>query len=146
MPQERIVRPETLELVQALLGRAGIIEAATVAFRRAYPDAPGHMIETAVHHVIWDGVGAALDWVAAVERFLRDPSEEIDYGATWHAVYHLYNWQQFQALLPIGRQGVLDRLADIKLFLSENNPEAAAGVVAQLEELFQGDVQPPAVD
>jgi hypothetical protein len=60
-------------------------------------------------------------------------------------VYHLYNWQQFQVLLPIGREGVLERLADLKLFLSEHNPEAAAGVVKQLEELFRGDVQPPGI-
>jgi hypothetical protein len=143
--EERLVSPETLELVHALLGRVGVNEAAIVAFHRAYPDAPPHMIEAAVFHVFRDGVGAALDWVAAAEQFLRNPAEGFDYGATWHAVYHLYNWQQFQALLPIGREGVLDRLSDIKLFLSENNPEAAAGVVKQLEELFRGDVQPPGV-
>jgi hypothetical protein len=143
--EERIVSPETLELVNALLGRDEVVEAATVAFRRAYPDAPPHMIEAAVLHVFRDGVGAALDWVAAAEQFLRDPGAGFDYGATWHVVYHLYNWQQFQALLPIGREGVLDRLSDIKLFLSENNPEAAGGVVKQLEELFRGDVQPPGV-
>lgn len=132
-------------MVNALLGRAEVVEAATAAFHRAYPDAPPHMIEAAVFHVFRDGVGAALEWVAAAERFLRDPVAGFDYGATWHAVYHLYNWQQFQALLPIGREGVLDRLSDIKLFLSENDPEAAAGVVNQLEELFRGDVQPPGV-
>ena len=145
MADEPLASPETLELVHALLGRAGVAEAAAAAFRMAYPDAPPHMIEAAVYHVFREGVGAALDWVAAAERFLRDPASGFDYGATWHAVYHLYNWQQFQALLPIGREGVLDRLADIKQFLSENDPEAAAGVVKQLEELFRGDVQPPAV-
>jgi hypothetical protein len=140
---EQVTRPETLELVHALLARAEVVETATAAFRRAYPDAPPHMIEAAVFHVFRDGVGAALDWVAAAERFLRNPDAGFDYGATWHAIYHLYNWQQFQALLPIGRVGLLDRLADIRLFLSEDNPEAAVNVVKQLEELFRGDVQPP---
>jgi hypothetical protein len=142
---EPLASPETLELVRALLGRAGVAEAAAAAFRKAYPDAPTHMIESAVYHVFRDGVAAALDWVAAAERFLRDPAGGFDYGATWHAVYHLYNWQQFQALLPIGREGVLERLADLKLFLSEGSTEAAVGVVKQLEELFRGDVQPPGV-
>jgi hypothetical protein len=143
--EERLVSSETLELVHALVGRAEVIEVATASFRRAYPDAPPHMIEAAVFHVFRDGVVAALDWVAAAEQFLRDPAAGFDYGATWHAVYHLYNWQQFQALLPIGREGVLERLSDIKLFLSENNSEAAVGVVKQLQELFRGDVQPPGV-
>jgi hypothetical protein len=103
------------------------------------------MIEAAIVHVFSDGVGAALEWVAAAERFLRNPAAGFDYGATWHAVYHLYNWLQFQALLPIGRDGVMDRLADLKLFLAENDTEAASSVVTQLEQLFRGDVQPPRV-
>jgi hypothetical protein len=51
---------------------------------------------------------------------------------------HLYNWQQFPALLPTAREGVLDRLADVKLFLSENNPEAAAGLAAALVVVVGG--------
>jgi hypothetical protein len=106
--EELIVRPETWDSIQALLGRTNVAETAASAFRRAYPDAPPHMIDAAVHHVFRDGVGAALDWVAAAERFLRDPSQELDYGATWHVVYHLYNWQQFQALLPANRQFIVE--------------------------------------
>jgi hypothetical protein len=62
------------------------------------------MVEAAVFHVFRGGVGATLDWLAAAELFLRDPAAGFDHGATWHAVYHLYNWQQFQALLPVGRE------------------------------------------
>ena len=143
--EEQVISPETWELINALLNRSNLAEAATEAFHRAYPDGPPHMIEAAVFHVFRDGVGAALEWVAAAERFLRDPSQGIDHGATWHVVYHLYNWQQFEAVLPIGREGVLERLQDIKLFLSEGDPKAAEGVVKQLEEMFRGDVQPPGV-
>jgi hypothetical protein len=145
MANEPLASSETLNLVHALLGRSEIAELAAAAFRQTYPDAPPSMIEAAVFHVFRDGVGAALDWVAAAERFLREPTAGFDSGATWHAVYHLYNWQQFQALLPIGREGVMERLADLKLFLSENNSDAAAGVVKQLEELFGGDVSPPGI-
>ena len=143
--QEQLISSETWETVNALLGRTDLIAVATDAFRRAYPDAPQHMIEAAVFHVFRDGVGAALEWVAAAERFLRDPSHSLDHGATWHVVYHLYNWQQFEALLPIGREGVLERLKDMRLFLKEGDPEAAQGVLKQLEEMFGGDVLPPRV-
>ncbi len=139
------VTPEKMVLVNALLERVDVIDNATVAFQQAYPDAPPQMIDAAVLHVYRDGVGAALDWVSAAEQFLRNPAEGLDSGATWHIVYHLYNWHQFQALLPIGREGVLDRLSDLKLFISQNNPDAAAGVVNHLEELFRGDVEPPGV-
>jgi hypothetical protein len=103
------------------------------------------MIDTAVFHVYCDGIGAALDWVAAAEKFLRDPSNGFDYGATSHVVYHLYNWLQFQALMPIGREGILERLRDIKLFLTENNPDAALGVIKQLEKLVDGNQSAPDV-
>lgn len=143
--QEQLISSETWETVNALLGRTDLLAAATDAFRRAYPDAPQHMIEAAVFHVFRDGVGAALEWVAAAERFLRDPSHGLDHGATWHVVYHLYNWQQFEALLPIGREGVLERLKDMRLFLKEGNPEAAQEVLKRLEEMFSGDVPPPGI-
>lgn len=146
MADEPIASSETLDLVQALLQRTEVCDPAAAAFRQAYPNAPTKMIEAAVFHVYQDGVGAALDWVAAAERFLRDPSSGFNSGATWHAVYHLYNWQQFQALLPIGRDGVLERLADLKHFLAENDSEAAVAVVKQLDEMFRGGVHPPAVE
>lgn len=145
MRNQSLVAPETVELVHALLARDKFYEPATAAFRQAFPDAPENMIEAAFYHAFQDGIGAALDWVAAAERFLREPGQGFDFGATMHAVYHLYNWQQLQTLLPIGRAGVLERLGDIQLFLSENDSAAALRVVKQLEALFRGDVQPPGI-
>ncbi len=142
---DRVIKPETWELINALVNRGDIIPAATAAFRHAYPDAPEPMIDSAVFHVFRDGVGAALEWVAATERFLRNPNERIDYGATWHVIYHLYNWQQFEAVLPIGKEGVLERLKDMELLLNEGNSEAARAVLKQLEELFSGDVPHPKI-
>lgn len=146
MPEDQIVSPETWQLVKALIRRTDLPEAATNAFRRAYPNAPPHMIETAIFHVFSEGVGAAMDWVAAAEQFLRDPERGFDYGKTWHAVYHLYNWQQFEALLPDGREGVLERLQDLKLFIEKNDPQAATDVVKELEELFRGGARPPGIE
>jgi hypothetical protein len=142
---DQVITPDTSELVNALLGRTNLTEAAASAFRRAYPDAPLAMIEPAVFHVFRDGIGAALEWVAAAERFLRDPGAGLDHGATWHVLYHLYNWQQLQALLPIGREGVLERLQDMKRFLSEGDSETVERLRKELEEMFGGDVQPPTI-
>jgi hypothetical protein len=136
---------ETRDLVNALIGRTEMIAAAKEAFHKAYPDAPQHMIEAAVFHVFSDGVWAALDWVAAAERFLRDPSHGLDNAATCHLLYHLYNWQQFEALLPTGRGGLLDRLNDIKHFLDEGDDKAAREVLKQLEKMFTGDLTPPQI-
>jgi hypothetical protein len=143
--KDQRVKPGTLELIQALVNRSDLLNAAASAFRRAYPDAPKEMIEAAVFHVFCDGIWAALEWVAATERFLRDPSQGLDHGATCHVVYHLYNWQQFEALLPIGREGVLERLQDLKLLIGEKDPEAALHVLDQLEKSFRGQLKPPEI-
>jgi hypothetical protein len=137
---------DSWELVAALVQRANLPEATRSALQEAFPDAPRAMIETAAFHVATDGVAAAVQWLAAVERFLREPDKGLDYGATWHLLYHLYNWQQFQSLLPHGRTGILERIEDAKFHLSEGDTEALRAVLKQLEEMFQGGLQPPQLE
>jgi hypothetical protein len=138
------VNVEAIALMSALLARPDARSAAVEAFRRAYPDAPEAMIITAAFHVATDGIGAAVDWLAAVERFLQNPEAGLDYGATWHLLYHLYNWQQFEALLPIGREGLRERLNDVRTLLeSEDDKVAALRVVKELLTSIDGDVTPP---
>jgi hypothetical protein len=140
------VKPESLALMQALLARAGVAKDAAEAFRQAYPDAPKEMINTAVFHVVSEGIEATVDWLAAIEQFLRDPSEGLDYGAVWHVIYHLYNWQQFQVLLPVGRVGLKEQLEDIGQFLEEGDSESAKQVLKRLSEALSGDARPPDID
>jgi hypothetical protein len=141
------VNPESVRLMNALLSRPDAASAARDALRRAYPDAPQAMIDTAAFHVATDGIAAAVDWLAAVERFLTSPAAGLDYGATWHLLYHLYNWQQFEALLPIGRAGLLERLNDARVLLeSEDDKDAALHVIQGLLASFGGGLTPPKVE
>jgi hypothetical protein len=136
-----------MRLIQALMEREDWRETAKQALRKAYPEAPAEMVRCAVYHVYEDGVRAALEWVAAAEQFLQDPSKSIDYGATFHLLYHLYNWQQFQALLPDGRTGVVALLNDIKHFLEkEDDPKAALSTTNDLIRMFEAGLSPPKVE
>jgi hypothetical protein len=146
MSRPSIVTPETWELVASLARRTDLVETARAAFQKAYPEAPPAMLGTATFHVGVDGVGAALEWLAAVERFLRDPRQGLDGGATWHLLYHLYNWQQFQSLLPAGRAGVLAWLDQAKQLLAEGETAAVGEALKQLDSMFQGGLQPPAFE
>ena len=101
-----MTRDEALKLIDALLARPNAIEDGRIAFAKRFPDAPKEMIDTATFHVCVDGIDAALVWLASIEQFLRTPENGLDYGATWHLLYHLYNWQQFDALLPLGKTGI----------------------------------------
>ncbi|WP_425618943.1 hypothetical protein NA78x_002664 [Anatilimnocola sp. NA78] len=103
------------------------------------------MVNAAVHHVVSEGMEATVDWLAAIERFIRDPAEGLDYGAVWHVVYHLYNWQQFQALMPLGRNGLKEHLRDARQFVEEDNKQAALDVLKRLASAIDGDVGPPGI-
>ncbi|HEV7279499.1 MAG TPA: hypothetical protein VGN57_04730 [Pirellulaceae bacterium] len=136
---------ERKELLDAYSARTDRAEAGLQALRQAFPDAPQAMLLAAVHHVFVDGTDAALDWVADAERFLRDPDPQafLHAGRTWDAIYHLYGWLQFQALVPVGRDGVMELTAEIRQFIADNDAESALASLRQLEVLMEGSVDPP---
>ncbi len=129
------------ELIDSLLQRQDRSKQAEQAFQSAYPNAPSEMIKTAVFHVYVDGIGAALDWLASAELFLRNPEYEIDDGT--HLLYHLYNWQQFKALLPGGVEGMLEALKDLKAAIADEDTQAILEAAEDLEERLGGDLSAP---
>ena len=58
-------------------------------------------------------------------------------------MYHLYNWQQFQSLLPDGRSGMLEWVSQAKQMLAEGDPKAVGEALMELEAMLQGGLQPP---
>jgi hypothetical protein len=148
MPHELQIKPESIALMQALLARTAPAADAREAFRHAYPAAPAEMINSAVFHVISDGLGAVVDWLAAVETFLREPKPGGPSGSDlWHVVYHLYNWQQFQALLPVGRADLLEALENAKRSLeSDADVVSAIKAVNEVIARLHGSATPPRVE
>lgn len=115
---------EGLALATALCARKNRRADGRAAIKIAFPSAPEEMVGTAAHHLFGDGVDAAVDLLAAAELMLRDPHTSLDRGAVvYHLAYHLYNWMQFVALLPDGRQDVLDLVEELKQAVDENDME-----------------------
>lgn len=131
-------REQRWEIVRTLLQRSDLSNEAERAFRQVFPNTPSEMLKTAVFHTYVDGVGAAIDWLVDLELFLREPNREPDIGMTYHLLYHLYNWYQFQALLPDGQTGVLERLKEIKELVTDGDTEAILATVEELESMFEG--------
>lgn len=131
-------REQRWEIVRTLLQRDNLSNEAKQAFRQAYPSAPEEMLKTAVFHTCTDGIGAAIDWLVDLELFLREPSRELDIGITYHLLYHLYNWYQFNKLLPDGKTGVLERLKEIRELVADGETEAILTTVEELEAMFEG--------
>ena len=135
---ENSYREESLEIVRSLLQRSDRQSDAKQAFSQAYPNAPEEMLSTAIFHTYVDGIGAAIDWLVNLELFLRSPNKQLDMGATYHLLYHLYNWYQFYALLPDGKAGVLHRLKQIKECIADGETDAILSTIEELESMFKG--------
>lgn len=136
-------REQRWELAYALLQRSDAPSDARRAFARKHPTAPQEMIDTATFHVYVDGPEAVLSWLADAELFLRDSNHELCQGVTAHLLYHVYNWHQFQALLPEGKPGVLERLDDLKQLAADGDLDAVQQVVEEIESLLGGHVDSP---
>ncbi|MEO1296298.1 MAG: hypothetical protein AAFW75_10920 [Cyanobacteria bacterium J06636_16] len=126
------------EIVRGLLQRSNLSSEARKALRRAYPEAPEEMLNTAIFHTYVDGIGAAIDWLVDLELFLREPNRELDISTTYHLLYHLYNWHQFHALLPDGRTGVLERLKEIRELVADGEIDAIIATVEELQSMLEG--------
>ena len=140
-----MTREEALKLIDALMARPDAIEDGRRAFAERFPNAPKEMIDTATFHVCVDGIDAALEWIASIEQFLQNPENGLSNGATWHLLYHLYNWQQFDALLPLGKSGIAEHLKDIKTALEEEDSDFAKKTIDHLMKCLGGELTPPGI-
>jgi len=137
---------ETWLLIEALRSRTDLAQAGRAALAQAFPEAPSAMLDTAAFHLFTEGCEAAFGWLVSLESFLRRPKGGLDYGATWHLLYHLYNWQQFQALLPCGPAELGKRLEEIEQFLVERDVESVGRGLRELRAAVEGGLQPPNVE
>lgn len=137
---------ERLALAMALLKRPRRRPEGREAVQAAFPQAPQEMTDTAAHHLFGDGVDAAVDLLAAAELMLRSPGRDLDQGAVQHLAYHLYNWMQFIALLPDGKQELLDLVAQLKEAVRENDMEFVRHTAQLLDDVVGGSRSHPVVE
>ena len=126
------------KLAEALMSRPSRRSDGFAAIRLAFPTAPEEMARTAAHHLYGDGPEAAVDFLAAAELMIREPSKDLDGSATVHLAYHLYNWMQFRALLPEGRQEILDLVKQLREAVEENDMEFVRATLESLEDVVDG--------
>ena len=133
------------ELALALLARPQRAEDGLASLRRRFPSASSSMLHTAAHHVYQDGPDAVIDFLADAELAIREADHDLDMGVTWELLYHVYNWLQFRAVLPEGKQDLVDLVAELKEFTKDKDWDAVAKTVQELEDLVEGDRTPPDV-
>jgi hypothetical protein len=101
------------------------------------------MIDTGAHHLYGDLPEAAVDLLACLELSLREPEREVGLGAVIHVQDHLYNWLQFQALLPDGREGLRELVTELEEFIGDGDTAAAKATIEELKEHLDGMRSPP---
>src|SRR5262245_3539338 len=138
-------RTQRLNLALALLARPERAKDGFEALRRRFPSAPDSMTYTAAHHVYEDGADAVIDFLADAELSIRDPHRELDLGITAELLYHLYNWLQYRAVLPVGRQDLLDLVEELREFTKQQDWEAVRKTIEELDDILEGSRPPPDV-
>ncbi len=82
-------------------------------------------------------------WLVIHRKFLQNPEAGLSSGATWHLLHHVYSWQQLEALIPLGKDGLIGQLSDIKMYIEESETEAAKETIDDLLRSLSGDVDLP---
>ena len=131
------------ELALALLSRSHADRDALAAFKRKYPSAPEKMLSTAVHHLYGDGPQAVIDFLADAELAIQNPSHEVGYGPASDILYHVYNWLQFRAILPEGKQLLLELLSQLEGAVKDDDRELILSTVEEFRDVLEGSRQPP---
>ena len=134
----KLPRAEQLALIQALFARHDWTADGRALVKELYPSAPEPMVSTAAHHLYVDGAEALLRMLAALELSLRTRQLKVDEGVASELLYHVYNWQQFQALLP-GGLGELHGFVDEALeFVEEGDLEAVRSHLKEIKDRLDG--------
>jgi hypothetical protein len=134
---------ERRKLADALLDRPDRYRQGIQAIQRLHPNAPEEMVRIAAHHLFLDGPIAAVDWLASAEMFLRRPEHGLELGSVIHLIDHAYNWLQLQALLPEGRDEILELTTQIRDLAAQGDLEGVRATVNELEENLTGNRSAP---
>jgi hypothetical protein len=143
---------ESLELVKALFARPDMAEDGRMVLTRHYPQAPEEMLSAARYHLYTEAPRALLDMLSAIELSLRTPGTGRDtghyllYGEVFHILYHLYNYLQIEAILPVGKKGLLELLAEVKELIGEDDKEGAMSSLEEINSLLESCESPPRIE
>jgi len=131
---------ERLELAVALIKRdpQERWQQGRLALQHRFPTAPETMINTAAFHLYEDTPQAVIDFVADAELALRDPDHEFDLGVSEHILSHVYNWLQFEPLLPTATEDMLELLKQIQECVADDDKEGLLQTVDEFREILEG--------
>jgi len=139
-----MTRIEKLSRIASVFGESTRADESREAFRMAYPAASEEMIGTAAFHVYTDGVDAVIDWLLDAADFVEGARKGMDIGSqTYHVLYHLYNLEQFQALLPRATAEITEGLQDFRALVRDGDFEGAVETAARIEEWWEAGKTPP---
>lgn len=133
-------RLDKLEIVQALFKRTNPQQDAINIFRKKYPRASEEILHTLSHHLYVDGHDDLLNMLCELELFLRGETSHIDYGRISNIMYHLYNYQLVEGMMPDSAQDVIDDIKEVKSLINEDKPdiESINRILDDLTDIMEG--------
>jgi hypothetical protein len=133
-------------MVQALFARPNWAADGRALVKELYPSASAPAVSTGAHHLFVDGPDALLRMLAALELSLRTREWKVDYGVVWEVLYHVYNWQQFEALLPGGSSELREFVDEALQFIQDGEVEAARSHLEEIRDRLDGHRDMPSFE
>ncbi|MCZ7647912.1 MAG: hypothetical protein M5U26_22080 [Planctomycetota bacterium] len=135
-----------IELAIAYLRRPPDGERGLDALRRRFPNATEADLRTAHFHLYFELPEAMRDLLANLEESLRSNEEAPDHGRAFHVLYHLFNWIQFEALVPKGPEELKSLVEDVEVSIKEGDLDSAHSILKAIKDRLEGHELPPRID
>ncbi len=118
-------------------------EAGLTALRAEFPQAPDQALRSATFHLYTELPEALFELLAEIAESREGSARPPDLGLIWHALYHLYNFIQIQALLPWSRIDISEEIRDSVKTIETGDTEHALSRLRELLNRVDGAVSPP---
>ena len=138
------------ELAVALIQRTDLKKTTDQGYnllRKEQPETSEVILRSVASDIYEEIPEAIIDLLAWIEWSLQEKKYGLHHGIVYDVLGHIYGWLLFDALLPYGKQEVLDTLSEIKEAIKTGDKEWAMDKITYLVDFFEGGpVSPPSLD
>ena len=112
--------------------------------RKEQPETSDVILRSVAFDIYEEIPEAIIDLLAWLELSLQDKKYGLHHGIVYDVLGHIYDWLLFDALLPCGKQKVIETLSEIKEAIKTGDKKWAMDKITGLVDLFKGmPVSPP---
>ncbi len=141
-----LTKAQYIELMSALLKRTELRKQGMAILQNKYPQAPEEMLQSCAYHVFDELPDTLVRVLAWIELSLQAKDFGSHSGLIFDALYHLYNWLQFEEIVVWSKEEVYSELQELRKCIKENDKEGSEMLINKILEVFDVSMTPPQID